>query len=209
MKKDFLLLILAVGLLPVGVCAQSSLPSVGSPVKLVSPRGDTIPALLLPKKRGFAAQTPEKRIPIYIGWSTYRISNKIVYSARATRLYTLASSDPEIVELYQQYRENRNLGLIGSIGGGALILAGGIVFTSNLGYNIFADNPDVSVSTGLAVGGLALLAVGILGLGVSLKRARSAVRLYDDRYIKNEKVVRLELGSSTATPAGLALYLRF
>lgn len=209
MRNLLILLTFAIWLLSICSYAQSSQASVGSPIELVSPRGDTLSALLFSTKRGFAAKSQNRHSHIYIGWSTYWINGKHIFYPIGIKPYTLANSDPEISELYRQYLGNRKLYFISVIGGGTLILAGGIAFFADLEENLFAENPDYSLSGGLVLGSLILTAVGVVGLGASLKNARHAVKLYHERYVEDKTGVRLELGTPTFTPTGLALYLRF
>ncbi len=202
-------MVLIVGLLPAVSCAQSSTAAIGSPVQLLSPKGDTLSALLFAVKEGFAAKTTDERSHVYIGWLAYRFNGKRVYFSRANRLYSVISDDPDINQLYLEQKGNRKLGLVGATAGGALMLAGGITLVTRLDKVLLVEEPNYGWSGGLFIGGILSSLVGIVALEVSLNRSRQAVKLYHDRYMAEKTAVSIELGSPTSTPAGVALYLRF
>lgn len=207
--KSVALSVVAIFFLAKGSFAQSLLPLTDSLVQLVSPKGDTISALLFPIKSGYAAKTLERQSNIYIGWSAYRVNGKRVCFRRNIIPYTIASNDLEIIQLYREQNGNRKLYVVGGITGGALMLAGGITLMTRLDRVLFVEDSDYGWSGGLFIGGLLLSVVGIVGLEVSLKKARSAVELYSDKYLNDKSSFSLRLGTSSTTSSGIAIQFRF
>lgn len=143
---------------------------------------------------------------LFVDGHSYQIQGKKRFVSSSVKPYFEAAHDPVLTDLYARHRQNRVIWYSASAAGGAVIFVGVM--------QVFAAVVTLNASAAQSVnsyfwwaGGLAT--VGIAARVVSFRQLRKAIKYYNFEYAGKPPRLSLHVGLPSATPGGLALYLRF
>lgn len=168
---------------------------------------DTLPAIRMKFETLFLI--PFVMVPgtaVFVGGHSYQIRDKKLFLASAVKPYFDAARDPVLTDLYNRHRRNRIIWYGALAAGGAVLSVG--FFQILIPVVMLNASAARSVNSYFWWGG-GLAVAGTAARVVCFRQLRKGVNLYNYRYAGKSPRVSLHVGLPSATPGGLALYLKF
>ncbi|MPR35357.1 hypothetical protein [Salmonirosea aquatica] len=176
--------------------------------QVVSPTlpGDTLPAIRMKFEPVYLIFLLVPIGGLFVGGHSYQINGENKLLASYVKPYFNATNDPLLADLYGRHKRNRIVWYSATATGTVVLFAGFIRAISS----VFSYDPgfEDSFQNYLIVSG-GLAAAGIGARIVCFRQLRKAVNYYNFEYAGKDPSVSLHVGLPSATPAGLALYLKF
>ena len=169
--------------------------------------GDTLPAIRMKFEPLFLI--PLALIPwvaLFVDGHSYQVQGKKRFVSSSVKPYFEAAHDPVLTGLCIRHRRNRIIWYVSSAAGGVVVFVGALqIFVAVVTLNASAAQSVNSYFWW--AGGLAT--AGIAARVVSFHQLRKAVNYYNVEYAGRKPTMSLHVGLPSATPGGLALYLKF